>query len=106
VTVREFGGSPGAWHSDDKVLFNFDAGTIAPGGGRYVEPLQLGPGDARRFVVDVWTRSGFYFQRVYFRRVHGQWQLASELEDHDGPGVIFQRIDPDFPRDDDGADWN
>lgn len=103
--VRELVGKPGAWDLSDKPLFSWNAGTIPPGGGSYVEPLQLGSGDIRRFVVEVWTRSGFYFQRVYFRRINGHWLLASELDDHDGGGVIYRRIDPELPRVGDSIDW-
>lgn len=56
------------------------------------------------YLIFYWARNGRWVQRLISRKVDGQWVYATRVEKDDGPDkkILFERVPPDFPRNEKG----
>ncbi|MFA5180649.1 MAG: hypothetical protein WC405_04965 [Syntrophales bacterium] len=75
-------------------------GNIGPNQGMQLDGLILPDTDRQSYNISITARNGIVSQIVRFRRVKGEWKIAHQIN-IPSKGVL-ERIDPDFPRDEDG----
>jgi hypothetical protein len=63
---------------------------------------------SKRFGAQYTTRTGGFAEKIRAERVDGKWAFATQVTHVDESSeVMFERIDPDFPRDKSGqVDWS
>jgi len=75
--------------------------TAKPGPGEVrFELLKLPPDqDWQSFEISYSAVNGSWHQKVTFRRVNQIWQLANRVTKDNGKTILYEQVDPNFPRD-------
>lgn len=85
-------------------------GDIARGLVFLSDSIDFGGRDELRFNIFTYARNGVTIQNLRMRRIEGQWVKATRVFGSKSFGekevMLYERIDPDYPRDNNNIDWN
>ena len=83
---------------------NVSVGNLIPGHASMLRQVNLGSGDTRGFNVFFTARNGSFTQLLRYEKVAGRWLHATKVER--GEQVLFEQVDPEFPRNRNGeVEW-
>ena len=78
-------------------------GDIAERQARVLGSIDLGAGNACDLDVHFNARNGFFIQQIRFRRVNGEWELATYISATTDPSKrLHESVSANYPRDADG----
>jgi hypothetical protein len=83
-----------------QVILN--AGNLGPGQSRLFGEWPLPKLDRQDFNIFISARNGFITELLRRRRINGRWQSAVKVTRDGDNALLFERVDPDFPRDEKG----
>lgn len=90
---------------------DLQVGNMSPGSAMPITNWQLPDTDEQGYNVFFSARNGFFTQELRFKRVGGSWKSATKVTKEilgvDEPVVLYEKVDPDFPLNDQGqVEWN
>jgi len=88
------------WTSFSQAQTNLPVGNLAKGTGLTMDPFDLGSSTGRDFNIFFIARNGQFTQKLRLRKINDKWVRATKIE-RDGK-VIFEKIDIDFPKSNEG----
>lgn len=83
-------------------------GNLSPSHAATLHPWMLPKSGEARYNIFISARNGFVTELVRLKRINGKWASAYRVEAGPGrePGILYEKIDTDFPRNDDGkVNW-
>jgi hypothetical protein len=84
----------------------FRVAAFAPNSAQVLAVFSLGSSDSRDFNVFFSAVNGFWTENLRIRKVDGAWRQAIRVETQDArPRVLFQRVEPGFPKAKGKVDW-
>ncbi len=91
-----------------KVQTNINIGNIPALQAVTLGPWALSQSGEVRYNIFISARNGFITELVRLKRINEKWVSAYKVEAGPGhePGVLYEKIDPDFPKNEDGnVNW-
>jgi hypothetical protein len=96
-----------SWEEANK--YNYHLGDFAQNSGTMIEPpVPFSDNKKQDFNIFFNARNGFWEQGLRLRFINGHWSVATRVSRRHAKGsdLLYEQIDPDFPRNaSGGVDW-
>ncbi|MGH9739297.1 MAG: hypothetical protein ACRD4X_12040 [Candidatus Acidiferrales bacterium] len=82
------------------------AGNISANASRPMRTIKFGGTDRQDYNIFFYGRNGFWSERVRMRWIDNKWVSAVKVLGANGRTVLFENVDPTFPRKNQEVDWD